>query len=82
MKVTLEGVLLEEKEVVSESGLVLTNTSKANQVLQYKVLSVGSEVKDVKEGDTVMVESLSGTDITIGEYKYKVVQEKQVLIIL
>ena len=79
-----------EQEEMTASGIVLPETAK-EKPMQGKVLAIGpgarkddgSRIKmDVSEGDTVLYAKYAGTEVKIGDKKYLIFRETDVLAIV
>ncbi|GAB4539930.1 MAG: co-chaperone GroES [Anaerolineae bacterium] len=79
-----------ESEEVTASGIVLPETAK-EKPQKGKVLAAGpgrrddqgKRIKmDVKEGDTVLYAKYAGTEIKLGDKKYLILKETDVLAIV
>lgn len=79
-----------EQEEVTASGIVLPETAK-EKPMQGKVLAVGPGARkddgsraavDVEEGDTVLYAKYAGTEVKLGDDKYLILRETDVLAIV
>jgi chaperonin GroES len=79
-----------EQEEVTASGIVLPETAK-EKPMQGKVVAAGPGGRkedgtriamDVKEGDTVLYAKYAGTEVKIGDKKYLIFRETDVLAIV
>ncbi|MCG3210791.1 MAG: 10 kDa chaperonin [Anaerolineae bacterium] len=79
-----------EQEEVTASGIVLPETAK-EKPMQGKVVAAGPGARkedgsrvamDVKEGDTVLYAKYAGTEVKIGDKKYLILKETDVLAIV
>ena len=79
-----------EQEEMTASGIVLPETAK-EKPMQGKVLAVGPGTRkddgsraamDVAEGDTVLYAKYAGTEIKLGDDKYLILKETDVLAIV
>lgn len=79
-----------QQEEVTASGIVLPETAK-EKPMQGKVLAVGPGLRkddgsriepDVKEGDSVLYAKYAGTEVKIGDNKYLIMKETDVLAIV
>jgi len=78
-------VIEEIKESVKKTDGGLLLTDKHTQDIRYvkgKVISPGSEVKGVEEGDTILYDRVAGHGIEIDKQFYKVIQERDVVLVL
>jgi len=71
-----------ERELVTESGIVMGSPFGIGGALNYVVESVGPEVKEVKVGDEIAVEWAKGKFFFVDTKKFIVIQEKYVGAIL
>ena len=70
-----------EHEHKSAGGILLPDSHTRDQVTM-KVISRGSEVKEVLVGDTVLIAGHQGHDILVDGNKYVVFEESQVLAVV
>jgi chaperonin GroES len=79
-----------EQEEMTASGIVLPETAK-EKPMQGKVLAVGPGARkddgsraalDVKTGDTVLYAKYAGTEVKLGDDKYLILKETDVLAIV
>ena len=79
-----------EQEEVTASGIVLPETAK-EKPMQGKVVAAGPGGRkedgsriamDVKEGDKVLYAKYAGTEVKIGDKKYLIFRETDVLAIV
>jgi chaperonin GroES len=79
-----------QQEEMTASGIVLPETAK-EKPMQGKVLAVGPGSRkedgsrvpmDVDEGDTVLYAKYAGTEVKIGNDKYLILKESDVLAIV
>lgn len=79
-----------ESEQTTKSGIVLTDKAKEKSN-EGKVISVGPGrlldngervAPEVKEGDIVVFEQYAGSEVQVGEEKYLVINEEEVLAIV
>lgn len=79
-----------EREEMTASGIVLPETAK-EKPMQGKVLAVGPGARkddgsriqmDVNEGDTVLYAKYAGTEVKLGDNKYLILKESDVLAIV
>ena len=68
----------EEAETKTASGLYLPENA-AEKPKTAKVVAVGKEVKQVKEGDRVVYKSYSTTEVKVGGTEYILVKEEDIL---
>lgn len=79
-----------EREEMTASGIVLPETAK-EKPMQGKVLAVGPGARkddgsrvamDVTKGDTVLYAKYAGTEVKLGDDKYLILKETDVLAIV
>ena len=71
------------EEEVTKSGLLLG--AKDSQELRYKkakVISPGSDVNTVKEGDVLYVDKVAGNKIVVNGSAYSVIREADVVVVV
>jgi len=69
---------IEKKKEVSKGGVFIPETAEMHNQEIGVVLRVGSECKEVKAGDRVILGVYSGTNITTNEGKFLVLKETDV----
>lgn len=81
-RVLINPAKAEEKTV---AGIIIPDTAK-EKPLKGEVLAVGEGTKDekmvLKAGDTVLFGKYAGTEIEVGEEKYLIMRQSDVLAIL
>lgn len=79
-----------EQEEMTASGIVLPETAK-EKPMQGKVLAVGPGARkedgsraplDVAEGDKVLYAKYAGTEVKLGDEKYLILRESDILAIV
>lgn len=70
------------KPLTETQGGILIPVNAQNNVPSGMVLSVGSDVKDVKEGDEVFFISMAAYELEYGGVKFHKITEKDVLMIV
>ncbi|UXV35850.1 co-chaperone GroES [Staphylococcus sp. IVB6181] len=79
-----------ETEQTTKSGIVLTDKAKEKSN-EGKVIAVGPGrtldngnviAPEVKEGDTVVFEQYAGSEVQVGDEKYLVISEEEILAIV
>jgi chaperonin GroES len=70
----------EKNETKTSTGIYLPEDD--SKIRKGKVLAVGTEDIHVKEGDIVIYESYSGTEIELDGKKYHILKDKDVIAIL
>lgn len=66
------------EEEKTSGGLFIPDTAK-EKPQKGTVEAVGSEVKDVKAGDTVLFDKYSGSKVNIDEVEYLIIKEEEIL---
>ncbi len=67
-----------ESEETTKSGIILPDSAKEKPE-QGKVVAVGSDVKEVKVGDTVLYSKYGPTEVKVDDQDYMIVKEEDVL---
>lgn len=73
--------IIEQKE--TKSGLLLSGEDSDD--LRYhkaRIVEPGTNVLDIKAGDTILFDKVAGHDVFIGENRYYLIQEKDVVCVL
>lgn len=70
-----------DAEETTKSGIILPDSAKEKPA-EGKVMAVGSEVKEVKTGDTVLYGKYGPTEVKIDDVEYMVVKEEDILAII
>ncbi|HEO98724.1 MAG: co-chaperone GroES [Campylobacterales bacterium] len=78
-----ERILVERIEEASttSSGIIIPDNAK-DKPSQGKVIAVGSEVEEVKVGDTIVFGKYAGSEITIDHTEYLIMEQSDALGIL
>ena len=64
------------------SGLILTDeTDQDNRYKKANIISVGNEVKIVKEGDTIFYDKHAGHDIDYDNKLYRVIRARDIVLV-
>ena len=64
------------------SGLILTDeTDTDNRYKKANIISVGNEVKIVKEGDIIFYDKHAGHDIGYNDELYRVIQARDIVLV-
>ena len=77
-KILIEKDFNEKKEIKTDSGIILQKT-KRDELQNAKVLKVGPECKYIKIDDIVMISTMAGSQITIDDKMYHLIDERNVL---
>ena len=67
-----------EQEEQTKSGIILPDSAQEKPKMA-KVLGVGSEVKEVKEGDVVLYKSYGPDDVKVDGKDYMIAKEEDIL---
>ncbi|MDA8169308.1 MAG: co-chaperone GroES [Nitrospiraceae bacterium] len=67
-----------EEEERTKGGLYVPDTAK-EKPQKGKVEAVGSEVKEVKVGDTVLFDKYSGSKVKINDQEHLIIKEEDIL---
>jgi len=73
--------IIEQKE--TKSGLLLSGEDSDD--LRYhkaRIVEPGTNVLDIKAGDTILFDKVAGYDVFIGETRLYLIQEKDVVCVL
>jgi chaperonin GroES len=65
-----------EKEKIYKSGIIFTQVTSEQSHDWAKVVAMGSKVKDIKEGDTVLVWWPKATKVKHDDKEYYIVDEE------
>ena len=85
MNAILDRIIVEEPEVkenVTKTGIVLQHKQNRTDAVEYKVISVGQDVKAVKVEDTILATEYAGDKFNYQGKPYRVINEKEVISIL
>ncbi len=76
-------LIIERVEAVAKTagGIVIPDTAKEKPE-QGKVVAVGKDVKEVKQGDKVLFAKYSPTEVKIDGKEYLLVKEEEILAIV
>lgn len=67
-----------EQEEQTKSGIILPESAQEKPKMA-KVLGVGTEVKEVKEGDVVLYKSYGPDDVKVDGKDYMIAKEEDIL---
>lgn len=67
-----------EQEEQTKSGIILPDSAQEKPKMA-KVLAVGKEVKEVKEGDVVLYKSYGPDDVKVENKDYMIAKEEDIL---
>lgn len=76
---SMNNLVIKVDDVKKSDGGILLPDNVSRMVLRGKVLAVGSEIKEVKDGDYVHFPSQVGYTITLGDASYRVINKEAVL---
>lgn len=86
MRVLKDYILVEEpivEEKKSEGGIILAQDRvDYTSPITNKVLAVGSNVKDVKEGDEIIYLARAGIEFKHDNHQYRVIKEEDIVLVL
>lgn len=71
----------EESATKTSAGLYLPDNAKEKSQIA-KVVAVGSNVKEIKDGDRIVVREYSTTEVKLDDKKYLIVKEEDVLAVV
>lgn len=71
----------EEATTKTSAGLYLPDNAKEKSQIA-KVVAVGSNVKEIKDGDRIVVREYSTTEVKLDDKKYLIVKEEDVLAVV
>lgn len=71
-----------EQEEVTKSGIVLPGTVAKEKPIIGEVLAVGKKIEEIKEGDKIIFEKYSGTEVKDGEETYLILEKDNILAIV
>jgi chaperonin GroES len=74
-RIVLEQLQQEEQ---TKSGIILPDSAQEKPKMA-KVLAVGTEVKEVKEGDIVLYKSYGPDDVKVDGQEYMIAKEEDIL---
>jgi len=74
---------LKEISTTTKGGLLLADSQREDvRYREAKVITVGDEVKGVKEGNSIYYDKAAGFGIELNKERYKIIKEQDVVIIL
>ncbi|MSR68581.1 co-chaperone GroES [Candidatus Saccharibacteria bacterium] len=76
-------VVLEQLEQLerTKSGIILPDGAQEKPKMA-KVLAIGTEVKEVKEGDIVLYKSYGPDDVKVDNKEYMIAKEEDILAVI
>ena len=69
----------EEETKTTSSGIIIPDNASKEKPSSGKVVAVGKEVEDVKNGDTVVFAKYSGSEVNLDDKKFLVLNLDDVL---
>lgn len=69
----------EEETKTTASGIIIPDNASKEKPSSGKVIAVGKEVEDVKNGDTIVFAKYSGSEVSLDDKKYLVLNVEDVL---
>tara|TARA_R110002012_G_scaffold4618_1_gene21170 strand:+ start:40 stop:297 length:258 start_codon:yes stop_codon:yes gene_type:complete len=64
------------------AGLIMTDTTDVdNRYLKAKIISTGNLVEGLKDGDTIFYDKHAGHDISWKDTLYRVIQDRDVVLV-
>ena len=64
------------------AGLIMTDTTDVdNRYLKAKIISTGNLVEGLKDGDTIFYDKHAGHDISWKDTLYRVIQDRDVILV-
>ena len=77
--IIVDKIKTEPKKV---AGLIMTEeTDQDNRYLKAKIVSCGNLVEGLKDGDTIYYDKHAGHDISFNDKLYKVIQDRDVVLV-
>ena len=77
--VIVDKIKTEQKKV---AGLIMTeDLDEDNRYLKGKVISAGNLIEFIKDGDVVYYDKHAGHDISFNDKLYRVIQDRDVILI-
>ena len=83
MKAVGKFVIVRDEEVIQKNDLGLIITEQSDQNIRYiicEVVSCGDDVKEVKPGQYVYFDKVSGSELRVKGSKYKAIREQDVVV--
>lgn len=83
MKAVGKFIIVKDEEVVQKNDLGLIITEKSDLNIRYiigEVITVGDEVKEVKPGEFVYFDKISGSELRVKGQKFKAIREQDVVV--
>ena len=83
LRPTADNIVLKqhEAEETTSFGIILATTNKEKPAI-FEVMSAGPDVKDVKVGDKVVIDSFTGSEVKLDGVDYRIVKLENVLAIV
>ena len=77
--IVIKNIKTEPKKV---AGLIMTEeTDQDNRYLKAKIISCGNLVEGLKDGDTIYYDKHAGHDISWKDTLYRVIQDRDVILV-
>ena len=74
---------VKETEVKTKGGLLLTENAREDiRYREGKVITIGTDVVGVKDGDNIYYDKHAGFGIELEKEHYKVIKEQDIVIVL
>jgi|TARA_R110000796_G_scaffold204020_1_gene320213 co-chaperonin GroES (HSP10) len=83
MKAVGSFIIIKDEEVIQKNELGLIMTEQSDNNIRYvvgEVVTVGEDVKEVKSGQFVYFDKISGSELRVKGQKYKAIRERDVVI--
>lgn len=71
-----------ERETATDSGIILQGSTGSSNTASGKVLAVGPDCKEVKEGDTVYLDWAKSKPVTVDGAQRVMIQEKEIIAVI
>ena len=83
LRPTADNIVLKqhEAEETTSFGIILATTNKEKPAI-FEVMSAGPDVKDVKVGDKVVIDSFTGSEVKLDGVDYRIVKLENVLAVV
>ena len=74
---------VKETEVKTKGGLLLTENNREDiRYREGRVITIGTDVVGVKDGDNIYYDRHAGFGIELDKEKFKVIKEQDIVIVL
>lgn len=71
-----------KKEAKTESGIILDGARGVGDTAQATVLAIGKDVKEVKVGDTVLLEWAKASPVKVGDAQRAMIKEEFIIAVV